>query len=74
MSILMESGVGQLQRCAAFSTSLPAATHEVKVQASAQKPMNEANKQVTIGAGKNTTMTASLDASESFYNSARSPF
>jgi hypothetical protein len=53
--------VGQLQRGHAYTTSLPAGTHDVKVQASAQKPMNKASKQVTIEAGKDTTVTASWD-------------
>jgi hypothetical protein len=53
--------VSQLQRGVAYTASLPAGTHEVKVQASAQKPMNEASKQVTIEANKDTTVTASWD-------------
>jgi hypothetical protein len=53
--------VGQLQRDRAYTTSLPAGTHEVKVQASTQKPINEASKQVAIQAGKDTTLTASWD-------------
>jgi hypothetical protein len=53
--------VAQLQRGVAYTTSLPAGTHEVKVQASAQKPMNQASKQVTIEAGKDITVTASWD-------------
>jgi hypothetical protein len=53
--------VGQLQRGKSYSTSLPAGTHEVKVQASAEKPINNATKQVTIEAGKDSTVTASWD-------------
>jgi hypothetical protein len=56
--------VGQLQRGVAYTSSLPAGTHEVKVQASAQKPMNQASKQVTIEAGKDTTVTASWDGQQ----------
>jgi hypothetical protein len=51
--------VGQLQRGTSYTTSLPVGTHEVKVQASVQKAMNKATKQVTIEAGKDTTVTAS---------------
>jgi hypothetical protein len=53
--------VGQLQRGNSYTTSLRAGTHEVKVQASAQKPINQATKQVTIEAGKDSTVTASWD-------------
>ena len=53
--------VGQLQRGISYTTSLPAGIHEVRVQASAQKPMNKATKQVTIQAGKDSTMTAAWD-------------
>jgi hypothetical protein len=56
--------VGQLQRGNAYTTSLPAGKHEVKVQASAQKPMNQASKQVTIEAGKDITLTASWDGQQ----------
>jgi hypothetical protein len=56
--------VGQLQRDRAYTTSLPAGTHEVKVQASTQRPMNQASKQVTIQAGKDTTLTASWDGQQ----------
>lgn len=56
--------VSSLQRGAAYTASVPAGVHEVKVQASAQKPMNEASKQVTIEAGKNTTLTASWDGQQ----------
>ena len=56
--------VGQLQRDRAYTTSLPAGTHEVKVQASTQRPMNQASKQVTIEAGKDTTVTASWDGQQ----------
>lgn len=51
--------VDQLQRGTSYTTSLPAGTHEVKVEASPQKSLNNATKQVTIQAGKNTTVTAS---------------
>jgi hypothetical protein len=56
--------VGQLQRGNAYTASVPAGTHAVKVQASAQKPMNEASKKVTIEAGKDTTLTASWDGQQ----------
>ena len=51
--------VGQLQRGKSYTTSLPAGMHEVRVETSAQKPMNKATKQVTIEAGKDSTVTAS---------------
>jgi hypothetical protein len=35
--------------------------HEVKVEASAEKPINKATKQVTIQAGKSSTVTASWE-------------
>ena len=50
--------VGQLQRGKSYTTSLPAGTHEVKVQASSQKPVNKVTKQITIEAGKDSTVTA----------------
>ena len=56
--------VGQLQRGNSYTTSLPAGTHEVKVQASTQKPMNKATKQVTIEAGKDSTVTAFWDGQQ----------
>ena len=56
--------VAQLQRGKSYTTSLPAGTHEVKVQASAQKPMNKATKQVTIEAGKDSTVTASWEGQQ----------
>src|ERR1043165_3042316 len=48
--------VGQLQRGKSYTTSLSAGTHEVKVQASAEKAINKATKQVTIAAGKGSTL------------------
>lgn len=54
--------VGQLQRGSSYTTSLPAGTHQVKVRTSAA--MNEPTKQVTIEAGKDTTVTASWDAQQ----------
>ena len=56
--------IGELQRGKSYTTSLPAGTHEVKVQASAQKPMNKATKQITIEAGKASTVTASWDGQQ----------
>jgi hypothetical protein len=56
--------VGQLQRGKSYTTSLPAGTHEVKVQASAQKPMNKATKEVRIEAGKDSTVTASWEGQQ----------
>jgi predicted polyphosphate/ATP-dependent NAD kinase len=56
--------VGQLQRGKSYTTSLPVGTHEVKVQASTQRPMNKATKQVTIEAGKDSTVTASWDGQQ----------
>lgn len=56
--------VGQLQRGKGYTTSLPAGAHEVKVQASTQKPMNKVTKQVTIEAGKDSTVTASWDGQQ----------
>ena len=56
--------VDQLQRGKSYSASLPAGTHEVKVQASKEKTMNEATKQVTLEAGKTTTLTASWEAQQ----------
>jgi hypothetical protein len=53
--------VGLLQRGSDYNTSLPPGPHEVKVQASTQKVMNQSSKQVTIVAGKNTTLTAGWD-------------
>jgi hypothetical protein len=53
--------VAQLQRGKSYTSSLPAGTHEVKVQASAEKPINNATKKVTIEAGKDSTVTASWD-------------
>lgn len=53
--------VAQLQRGKSYSASLPVGTHEVKVQASAEKPINKTTKQVTIEAGKDTTVTALWD-------------
>src|SRR5262249_48568084 len=50
---------GELQRGTSYTTSLPVGTHEVKVQASAEKPINKATKQVTIDAGKKTRVPAS---------------
>ena len=51
--------VDQLQRGKSYTASVPAGTHEVKVQASVKKTMNQATKQVTVEAGKTTTLTAS---------------
>ena len=56
--------VGQLQRGKSYSTSLPIGTHEVKVLASAEKPINKATKQVTIEAGKDSTVTASWEGQQ----------
>ena len=56
--------VSQLQRGKSYTTSLSAGTHEVKVQASAEKPINKATKQVTIEAGKDSTVTASWDGQQ----------
>ena len=56
--------VGQLQRGKSYTASLSAGTHEVKVQASAEKPINKATKQVTIEAGKDSTLTASWDGQQ----------
>ena len=56
--------VGQLVRGRSYTTSLPAGTHVVKVQASPRKAMNEASKQVTIAAGKDTSLTASWDGQQ----------
>jgi hypothetical protein len=56
--------VGQLQRGNSYSTSLPTGTHEVKVQASAEKPINNATKQVMIESGKNAIITASWDGQQ----------
>ena len=56
--------VGELQRGKSYTTSLPAGAHEVKVQASTQKPMNKVTKQVTIEAGKDSTVTASWDGQQ----------
>jgi len=53
--------VGQLQRGKSYTISLPAGTHDVKVQASTEKPINKATKQITIEAGKDSTVTASWD-------------
>lgn len=53
--------VAELQRGKSYTTSLPAGTHEVKIQASAEKPINKTTKQVTIEAGKDTTVTASWE-------------
>ena len=56
--------VAQLQRGKSYSTSLPVGTHEVKVLASAEKPINKATKQVTIEAGKDSTVTASWEGQQ----------
>lgn len=56
--------VSQLQRGKSYTTSLSAGTHEVKVQASAEKPINKATKQVTIEPGKDSTLTASWDGQQ----------
>jgi len=56
--------VGQLVRGRSYTASLPAGTHEVKVQASPQKPTSGASKKVTIEAGKDTTLTASWDGQQ----------
>jgi len=56
--------VGQLQRGSSYTTSLPAGMHEVRVQTSAQKPLNKATKQVTIEAGKGSTLTASWEGQQ----------
>ena len=56
--------VGQLQRGKSYTTSLSSGTHEVKVQASAEKPINKVTKQVTIEAGKDTTVTASWEGQQ----------
>ena len=56
--------VGQLQRGKSYTTSLPVGTHEVKVLASAEKPINKATKQVTIEAGKDSTVTASWEGQQ----------
>jgi hypothetical protein len=53
--------VGSLTRGNSYTASLPSGAHDVKVQTSVQKPINEASKQVTIAAGKDTTLTASWD-------------
>jgi hypothetical protein len=56
--------VAQLQRGKSYTTSLPAGMHEVKVQASAEKPINKATKHVTIEAGKDSTVTASWEGQQ----------
>jgi hypothetical protein len=56
--------VAQLQRDRSYTTSLPAGTHEVKVQASVEKPINKATKQVTIEARKDSTVTASWEGQQ----------
>ena len=56
--------VAQLQRGKSYATSLPAGTHEVKVQASAEKPINKATKQVTIEAGKDSKVTAAWEGQQ----------
>jgi hypothetical protein len=56
--------VSQLQRGKSYTTSLSAGTHEVRVQASAEKPINKTTKQVTIEAGKDSTVTASWDGQQ----------
>ena len=56
--------VGQLQRGKSYTTSLLAGTHEVKVHASTQKPMNKATRRVTIEAGKASTVTASWEGQQ----------
>jgi len=55
---------GELQRGTSYTTSLPVGTHEVKVQASAEKPINKATRHVTIEAGKEATLTASWDGQQ----------
>jgi len=55
---------GQLQRGKSYATSLQAGMHEVRVQTSAQKPLNKATKQVTIEAGKDSTVTASWEGQQ----------
>ena len=56
--------VDQLQRGKSYTASLPAGTHEVKVQASVKKTINQATKQVTVEAGKTTTLTASREGGQ----------
>ena len=56
--------VGQLQRGKSYTTLLPAGMHEVRVRTSAQKPLNKATKQVTIKAGKDSTVTASWEGQQ----------
>ena len=56
--------VRHLVRGETYTTSLPVGTHDVKVQASTQKHMNQATKQVTIEAGKDTTVTASWEGQQ----------
>jgi hypothetical protein len=56
--------VGQVLRGKSYTDSLSVGTHEVKVRTSIKKTMNEASKQVTIEAGKDTTVTASWDGQQ----------
>jgi hypothetical protein len=58
--------VDQLHRGKSYTASLPAGTHEVKVHSSVKKAMsqNQATKQVTVEAGKTTTLTASWDGGQ----------
>jgi len=56
--------VGQLTLGHSYTTELPAGTHDVKVHVAPQKPLHEASKQVTIQAGKDTTVTASWDGQQ----------
>jgi len=56
--------VAELQRGNSYTTSLPAGMHEVRVETSAQKPLNKVTKQVTIEAGKDSTVTASWEGQQ----------
>jgi hypothetical protein len=47
-----------------YTTELPAGAHDVKVNVAPQKPLHEASKQVTIEAGKDSTVTASWDGQQ----------
>ena len=53
--------VSQLEHGRSYTVSLSPGTHQVKVHASAEKPINTATGQVTIEAGKESTVTASWD-------------
>ena len=56
--------VRHLVRGETYTTSLPVGTHDVKVQTSTQKHINQATKQVTIEAGKDATVTASWEGQQ----------